>query len=127
MALRVLVVEDDKDVASSLAMLLDLWGHDAHIVYEAAAVLDAVRAHRPDIVLMDIGLPWQDGYEVAKQLRQQQDCRALILVAMTGYGDDEDRRRSAQAGFQHHLVKPVDPDVLQTLLLTLKSGVEGRG
>jgi CheY-like chemotaxis protein len=118
--LRVLVVEDNYDVARSLAMLLELWGHDAEIVDRAEGALKAVQTHRPAVVLMDIGLPGMDGYEVAKMLRRQEGCDKLMLVAMTGYGQDEDRRRAREAGFDHHLVKPVDPDVLQGLLASLQ-------
>ena len=123
--LRVLVVEDNDDVARSLAMLLELWGHDAEIVDRAEAVLEAVQACRPAVVLMDIGLPGMDGYEVAKMLRRQKGYDKLTLVAMTGYGQDEDRRRAKEAGFDHHLVKPVDPDVLQELLANCGSYLGG--
>jgi two-component system CheB/CheR fusion protein len=119
--LRVLVVEDNDDIARSLAMLLELWGHDAAIVDRAEAALEAVRTHRPAVVLMDIGLPGMDGYEVAKMLRRQEGCDKVMLVAMTGYGQDEDRRRAQEAGFDRHLVKPVDPDVLQELLANCES------
>jgi CheY-like chemotaxis protein len=123
--LRVLVVEDNDDVAHSLAMLLELWGHDAEVVGRAEAALEAVRTHRPAVVLMDIGLPGMDGYEVAKMLRRQEGCDKLMLVAMTGYGQDEDRRRAEEAGFDHYLVKPVDPDVLQELLANYGSLLGG--
>jgi CheY-like chemotaxis protein len=126
-ALRILVVEDNQDVANSLATLLNLWGHDTQVVQEAGAVLSAVQSYRPAVVLMDIGLPRSDGYQIAAQVRQQQGGNDAILVAMTGYGDDEHRRQSEKVGFGYHLVKPVYPDVLQTLLARLKSEVEGQG
>lgn len=119
--LRVLVVEDNEDVARSLAMLLELWGHNAEVVHRPEAALDAAHAHPPAVVLLDIGLPGMDGYQLAKKLRLQQGCEKVVLVAMTGYGQDEDRRRAEEAGFDHHLVKPVDPDVLQQLLARFKS------
>ena len=122
--MRILVVEDDEDVASSLAMLLDLWGHNAKVVREAAAGINAVQSYRPQVVLMDIGLPRISGYQLAQQMREQYGVRDPVLVAMTGYGDDEHRRQSEASGFQHHLVKPVDPDVLQALLLRLKAEIE---
>ena len=125
--LRVLVVEDNDDVARSLAMLLELWGHDAHIVDRAEAALEAVQTHRPAVVLMDIGLPGMDGYEVARMLRRQEGRDTPMLVAMTGYGQDEDRRRAQEAGFDRHLVKPVDPDVLQELLANLRILQPGGG
>src|SRR5512141_610241 len=115
-AMRILVVEDDEDVASSLAMLLDLWGHHTQVMRDAGAVVAAVQSYRPNVVLMDIGLPRISGYELAQQLRDRYGARNPVLVAMTGYGDDEHRRQSEASGFQHHLVKPVDPDVLQALL-----------
>ncbi len=118
--LRVLVVEDNDDVARSLAMLLELWGHDAEIVDRAEAALEAVQSRRPAVVLMDIGLPGIDGYEVARMLRRQEGCDKLMLVAMTGYGQDEDRRRSREAGIDHHLVKPVSPETLHKLLEALE-------
>jgi CheY-like chemotaxis protein len=124
--LRILVVEDNEDVANSLATLQNLWGHDTQVVHEAGAVLSAVQSYRPAVVLMDIGLPRSNGYQIAEQLRQQ-GCSDAILVAMTGYGDDEHRRQSEKVGFRYHLVKPVYPDVLQTLLARLKSEVEGQG
>ena len=124
--LRVLVVEDNEDVARSLAMLLELWGHDAEIVDRAETALEAVQTRPPAVVLMDIGLPGIDGYEVARMLRRQKGCDRLTLVAMTGYGQDEDRRRAQEAGFDHHLVKPVDPDVLQELLAHCESHPGGK-
>ena len=84
------------------------------------AALEAARARRPEIVLLDIGLPGMDGYELAKQLRREGFDRAF-LAAITGYGEDEDRRRALEAGFDSHLVKPVDPDVLQALLTRVQS------
>lgn len=119
--LRVLVVEDNEDVARSLAMLLELWGHEVELVYRPEAALEAVRAHPPAVVLLDIGLPGMDGYQLAKKLRLEQGCEKAVLIAMTGYGQDEDRRRAEEAGFDHHLVKPVDPDVLQQLLARITS------
>ncbi|MFI5398062.1 MAG: response regulator [Candidatus Binatia bacterium] len=125
-ALRVLVVEDNEDVARSIAMLLELWGHKAQVVHEAQSALNAAETHHPEVVLMDIGLPGMDGYQIAKQLRQQQGGEKVVLVALTGFGEDEDRRRSSEAGFNHHLVKPVDPDVLQQFLSNLVSSCRTR-
>jgi len=103
-----------------------LWGHDAEIVDRAETALEAVQTRPPAVVLMDIGLPGIDGYEVARMLRRQKGCDRLTLVAMTGYGQDEDRRRAQEAGFDHHLVKPVDPDVLQELLAHCESHPGGK-
>ncbi len=113
--MRVLVVDDNPDAADSLAMLLEIWGHKVAVANDADAALAAARVRCPEVVLLDIGLPGMDGYELAKRLRRDGLERAF-LVAITGYGDDEDRHRALQAGFDAHLVKPVDPDVLQALL-----------
>jgi two-component system CheB/CheR fusion protein len=113
---RVLVVEDSRDAAATLCLLLRGLGHEVHMAHDGPAALEAARQHRPDVVLLDIGLPHMDGYEVAQRLRQQPETQGAVLVAMTGFGQEEDRRRSAAAGFDHHLVKPVDPQELQQFL-----------
>jgi len=118
--LRVLMVDDNADAAASVAMLLELEGHRVFLAHDGYAALEASRVHRPDVILLDIGLPGMNGYEAARQLRQQPGMMDVLLVAMTGYGQAEDRRRSSEAGFDHHLVKPVDPDELQELLLRAK-------
>jgi two-component system CheB/CheR fusion protein len=84
--------------------------------HDGSTAIEAAQAWRPDIILLDIGLPGMDGYEVARRLRAISHLRTCILVAVTGYGQEEDRRRSAKAGFNHHLVKPVDPQALTSLL-----------
>ncbi len=113
---RVLVVDDNKDAADSLAMLLRVWGHEVRTSHDGQSALKAARSYRPDIVLLDIGLPGLDGYEVAAELRKEFGEGEMLLVALTGYGQDEDRSRSARAGFNQHWVKPVDPEALQALL-----------
>jgi signal transduction histidine kinase/ActR/RegA family two-component response regulator len=115
MPLHVLVVEDNRDAADSLAMLLRLWGHEVRTSHDGHSGLKAAQSYRPHVVLLDIGLPGLDGYEVARQLRAQFGS-AMRLVAMTGYGQEEDRRRAFEAGFNAHLVKPADPEVLQSVL-----------
>jgi PAS domain S-box-containing protein len=117
-SLRVLVVDDNVDTADSLAMLLRFYGHEVRAVHTGPRALQAARADAPDVILLDIGLPGMDGYEVARRLREQQGSGKVRLIAMTGYGQEADRRRSQDAGFDHHLVKPVDPARLQELLST---------
>jgi PAS domain S-box-containing protein len=113
---RVLVVEDNLDAAESLATLLRVWGHDVQVVHDGLQALDAARESRPEVVLLDIGLPGLDGYQVARRLREDVGLDTSLLVAMTGYGQPEDRRRSRDAGIHHHFVKPVEPMVLRNLL-----------
>jgi two-component system, sensor histidine kinase len=115
---RVLVVDDNQDSAETIAMLIELWGHEAKAVHDGAAALAAAAELRPEVILLDIGLPGIDGYEVARRLRAD-GLGGKLLVAMTGYGRDEDRRLAREAGFDEHLVKPVDPNVLRELLARL--------
>jgi signal transduction histidine kinase/FixJ family two-component response regulator len=119
---RVLVVDDNVSSAQSLAMVLKLDGYDVQVAHDGAVVLEAARRFRPEVVLLDIGLPGMDGYQLACRLRQDQDLGASIalLVAVTGYAEDEALRRSREAGFDHHLVKPIDPDALLALLSSLE-------
>jgi two-component system CheB/CheR fusion protein len=113
---RVLVVEDNVDAAESLATLLRVWGHDVQVVHDGLEALDVASESRPEVVLLDIGLPGLDGYQVARRLREDVGLHTSLLVAMTGYGQPEDRRRSREAGIHHHFVKPVEPLVLRNLL-----------
>src|SRR5262249_318588 len=112
--LRVLVVDDCVDTTESLAALLGLWGYQPVAAYDGGTALDAALAQQPDVVLLDLALPGLDGLEVARRLRQQGLCRALV-VAMTGYGDESFRRRADEAGFDLYLIKPLDLDWLQRL------------
>ena len=104
-----LVVDDNVDGALMLARLLRGWGHQVAVAHDGDTAIELARDQPFDVVLLDIGLPGMDGYEVAQALRGQAGLDQTLLVALTGYGQDEDRRRSAEAGFDHHLVKPVDP------------------
>jgi PAS domain S-box-containing protein len=113
---RVLVVDDNRDAAESLAKFLALSGHDVRTAHDGKAALEAARAFRPEVVLLDIGLPGMDGYQVARRLREQEGERHAFLAALTGYGQEDDRRRSREAGFDAHLVKPTDPDDLLALV-----------
>ncbi len=120
--LRVLVVDDNKDAAESLATLLELWGHEVKRVYDGSRALDVSASYRPEVIFLDIGLPGMDGYAVAGRLRGMPETARAVLVAVTGYGQEEDRRRSRRAGFDHHLVKPVAPETLRLLLTSLEPG-----
>jgi CheY-like chemotaxis protein/nitrogen-specific signal transduction histidine kinase len=113
---RILVVDDNRDNVRSLEMLLRLPGHDVHTAYDGLEAVQAAAAFRPDVVLLDIGLPKMNGYEAARHIRQQPWGRGMLLVAMTGWGQEEDKRQAREAGFDHHLTKPVDPADLERLL-----------
>jgi PAS domain S-box-containing protein len=113
---RILVVDDNVDAADSLTMLLKLEGHEARAVYGAAAALAAIEAQEPEVVLLDIGMPEMDGYEVARRIRGRNAVRSMRLVALTGYGLEADLARSRAAGFDAHLIKPADPEALARLL-----------
>jgi PAS domain S-box-containing protein len=113
---NVLIVEDNVDCAESLAMLLQCFGHQVVAVHDGAAALPAARGRRPDVMLVDIGLPGMDGYEVARCVRGLPELKHVVLVALTGYGQEEDRRRATDAGFDYHHAKPIDPRRLEALI-----------
>jgi CheY-like chemotaxis protein len=112
----VLVVDDNRDAAQTLGLLLELCGHEVRVAHDGREALAIAEAFRPDAVLLDIGLPELDGYAVARALRGEGWARDLELIALTGWGQDEDRQKARDAGFDRHLTKPVDPDALQRLL-----------
>ncbi|MEP6921681.1 MAG: response regulator, partial [bacterium] len=116
---RVLVVDDNIDAADMLAMMLQMFGHEVKKAYDGHTAVETAIEYQPDCVLLDIGLPDMNGYEVAQRLRSQPQTKDSWLVAMTGYGQDSDRQLSREAGFDHHLVKPVEPQKLQELLARL--------
>jgi signal transduction histidine kinase/CheY-like chemotaxis protein len=118
-SLRVMVVDDNVDTVTTLALLVQESGHDVRTAYDGSAVLEAALDYRPHVVLLDIGLPGLNGFEVAKQLRQQPALQNAMLVAMTGYGRESDRQRSREAGFDHHLVKPGDFGKVLQILATV--------
>jgi PAS domain S-box-containing protein len=118
-SLRVMVVDDNVDTVATLAMLVKESGHEVQTAFDGSAVLEAALDYRPNVILLDIGLPGLDGFEVAKRLRQQPALQNVVLVAMTGYGQESDRRRSHEAGFDHHLVKPGDFGKLLQILATI--------
>jgi CheY-like chemotaxis protein len=113
-SVRVLVVEDSIDSAETLGELIGRWGHEVRLAHDGATALRIAREFRPQVILLDIGLPDMDGYAVAHRLRGE-DLGGEILVALTGYGEAQDRARAQQAGFDRHLTKPVEPDALQNL------------
>jgi CheY-like chemotaxis protein len=115
LTLRVLVVDDVEDIRESLGVLLRAWGHEVRLAHDGPSALEAFRCFGPDAVLLDIGLPGMSGWEVASHIRAQGGQHAL-LVAVTGYCQDEDRERSREAGFDIHLVKPADPQEVRRLL-----------
>ena len=113
---RVVVVDDNRDAADSLALLLGFLGAEVSVFYDGRSAVEAVRASCPDLLLLDLGMPDLDGYQVARLIRADPACCGLTLVALTGWGQKEDRRRTREAGFDEHLVKPVDLALLQAVL-----------
>jgi two-component system CheB/CheR fusion protein len=115
-AQRILIVEDNEDSALSLQMLLEALGHATTVVHDGEGAVKAACADYPDVILMDIGLPGMSGYEAARRIRA--DCRQkpILIIALTGWGQEDDRRQSAEAGMDHHLVKPLDLGKLRLLL-----------
>ena len=114
--LSVLVVDDNPDAAESMALVLRAEGHDVRVAWNGLDALDAARETPPDVVLLDLGMPFMNGYEAAHQFRADPAIRSAMLVAVTGWGSDDDRRRTREAGFARHLVKPVDPAEVVALL-----------
>jgi CheY-like chemotaxis protein len=113
---RVLVVDDNPDAAKSLAMLLELSGNDVQVAHDGAAAVARVDAFMPDLILMDIGMPTMNGYDACHAIRQKPGGKQIKMLALTGWGQETDRLRSSEAGFDAHLVKPVDIDALKSLL-----------
>ena len=113
-------MDDNQDAAISLAMLLRLQGHEVRVAHSGMAALEMTKTYVPDVVFLDIGMPGMDGYEVARRMRQQPGLENVVLAALTGWGQQEDRRRTAEAGFDHHLVKPPEPKAVESVLAALK-------
>jgi two-component system CheB/CheR fusion protein len=124
---RILLVEDNVDAAEALAELLRLWGHEVEVAHDGAEAVQSAQDSRPDLVLLDIGLPGMDGYQVAGALRLLPELQDTLIVALTGYGQESDRQRSAQAGFDHHLIKPVDLEELRHLVSSGRQEMPKRG
>jgi DNA-binding response OmpR family regulator len=112
-----LIVDDNVDAADSIAMLLQASGFAVRCVYDGISALSVARTYKPSVIVLDIGLPDITGYEVARRLREQQEFAHTAIVAVTGYGQSSDRQRAQQAGIDHHMIKPVDPDALRAVLL----------
>ncbi len=119
---RILVVDDNRDSAESLAILLTLTGNETHTAYDCLEAVEAAATFKPDVVLLDIGLPKMNGFEAARKIRQQPWGKKIVLVTVTGWGQEEDRQKSREAGFDGHLVKPVDHAALMKLLAELGAG-----
>ncbi len=119
---RVVVVDDNVDAAQSLSMLLKIAGHDVHLAYDGPSALEAALAVRPDVMLLDIGLPGLTGHEVARRIREHATLKNIVLIAMTGYGQEADQQSSRNAGFDYHLVKPADFAQVQRVLAAIGAG-----
>ena len=119
---RILVVDDNKDGADSLAMMLRMLGNDVSAAYDGMTALQRIAADPVEVVLLDIGMPKMNGYEVAKRIRADHADRKIFLVALTGWGQDDDKRQAMEAGFDVHMTKPVELAALRTLLAESASG-----
>jgi CheY-like chemotaxis protein len=115
-----MVVDDNHDAAESMGILLKLLGAEVQVVYSGTEALDLIPTYQPSAVLLDIGMPGMDGHEVARRIRQLPEFRDITLIALSGWGQEEDRRRSKQAGFDYHLIKPADVNALQNLLAVME-------
>jgi CheY-like chemotaxis protein len=118
---RILVVDDNVDAAESLAMLLRLEGHEVATAHDGGEAVATTATFKPDIILLDLGMPELDGYSAARLIRQQPGGAEILLIALTGWGQDDDRRRTEAAGFDAHVVKPVDPSGLSRTLAELRA------
>ena len=119
--LRILVVDDNHDSALSLAMMLSIMGHETRTAHDGESAVSTAEQFLPDVVLLDIGLPKLNGYEVAQRIRSAEWGAAMFLIAVTGWGQDEDRQRSSEVGLDLHMVKPVEPAALEKLLASLRN------
>jgi len=124
---RILIVDDNVDSADSLAMLLEITGNKTYMAHDGVEAIEAIEKYRPEVVLLDIGLPKIDGHEVCRHVREQPWGKHIVVIALTGWGQEDDRRKSEEAGFNGHLVKPVDYDKLLELLSELTAGGNNHG
>jgi CheY-like chemotaxis protein len=118
--LKVLVADDRSDITDTTAVLVRSWGHAVAVAYDGEAALRQAADFHPDVMLLDIGMPAMDGYEVAKAVRHREELCDTTLIAITGYGDETNRRRVREAGFDLHLIKPVDPSLLAKALAVIR-------
>lgn len=116
---KILVVDDNHDSALSLAMMLSIMGHDTRTAHDGESAVSTAETFLPDVILLDIGLPKLNGYEVAQRIREASWGASMYLIAVTGWGQDEDRQRSSEVGLNLHMVKPVEPSALEKVLATL--------
>ncbi|MGH7825080.1 MAG: response regulator [Candidatus Binatia bacterium] len=119
---RVLIVDDSHVQAKSLGMLLELMGHDVRLAYDGPGALELSATFVPDVALIDVGLPGMNGYEVARRIRERPELRHIVLIAQTGWAREEDRENSREAGFDHHLSKPIDHELLEKILAMPTAG-----
>jgi CheY-like chemotaxis protein len=119
--MRILVVDDNHDGAKTLSMILELSGNDVHTVFDGESALAAVRENLFDVVLLDIGLPGMNGHEVCRGIRQMPHGDQMVIIAQTGWSQDSDRRKTKEAGFDHHLTKPLDLKLLASLLTEIQN------
>lgn len=120
---RVLVVDDNQDAALSLTMLLRLHGHEVQVAHDGLSALKLAETFHPAVIFLDIGMPGMDGYEVARRIRKNPEMKGTVLTALTGWGQLEDRRRTAEAGFDYHLVKPPEPQAVENILASLPKSI----
>ena len=118
---KILVVDDNHDSALSLAMMLSIMGHDTRTAHDGESAVATAETFLPDVILLDIGLPKLNGYEVAQRIRETSWGTSMYLIAVTGWGQDEDRQRSSEVGLNQHMVKPVEPAALEKLLAELRT------
>lgn len=120
--MRILVADDNLDVAQSMAMLLELFGHEVHMAHDGLDAVNAVERLHPELVFMDVGMPRLSGYDATRRIRELPGGDRIVIAALTGWGQERDRRESREAGCDLHLVKPVDPTELEQLLESVQRG-----
>ncbi|MCE9566149.1 MAG: response regulator [Planctomycetes bacterium] len=116
-------MDDNRDAVESLALLLEIKGHEVRMAYDGPEALRLLETYRPHLIILDIGLPGMNGYEVAKKIRESEGHRRVTLAALTGWGQDEDRRRTKEAGFDYHLLKPADHAEVEKLLTMVSAKI----